>query len=93
MSIFENCISPPDLSPADISPASELTLIERNAARGIVVRGETILLLYTERYHDYSLPGAFTSARFKTLVIPKQHSITGMNNSHKIYEPRSTIET
>ncbi len=47
----------PDLSPIDISPASELTLIVRHAARAIVVKAENILLLYTERYHDYSLPG------------------------------------
>ncbi len=47
----------PDVSPDDLSPESGLKLIERHAARGIVVRGETILLLYTERYHDYSLPG------------------------------------
>lgn len=47
----------PDLSPEDLSPESGLTLIERHAARGIVVRGESILLLYTERYHDYTLPG------------------------------------
>ena len=47
----------PDVSPLDILPASELTLIERHAARGIVIKGEDILLLYTERYHDYSLPG------------------------------------
>ena len=47
----------PDLSPEDISSASELTLLERHAARGIVLKGEQILLLYTKRYHDYSLPG------------------------------------
>jgi 8-oxo-dGTP pyrophosphatase MutT (NUDIX family) len=47
----------PSLSPTDISPSSELKLIERHAARGIVVKDENILLLYTERYHDYSLPG------------------------------------
>lgn len=47
----------PDVSPTDISSASELTLIERHAARGIVLKGEDILLLYTQRYHDYSLPG------------------------------------
>ncbi len=29
----------------------------RHATRGITLRGEDILLLYTERYHDYSLPG------------------------------------
>ena len=47
----------PDVSPVDISAASELTLIVRHAARAIIVKGETILLLYTQRYHDYSLPG------------------------------------
>lgn len=29
----------------------------RKATRGIILEGENILLLYTERYHDYSLPG------------------------------------
>ncbi|NRB40762.1 MAG: NUDIX domain-containing protein [Pseudomonadales bacterium] len=29
----------------------------RKAARAIVLRGQSILLLYTQRYHDYSLPG------------------------------------
>lgn len=47
----------PDLSPVDISPVSELRLAVRHAARGIVLKGDDILLLYTERYHDYSLPG------------------------------------
>ena len=47
----------PDISPDDISATSKLSLIVRHAARGIVIKGETILLLFTERYHDYSLPG------------------------------------
>jgi len=29
----------------------------RKATRAIVMNGESILLLYTKRYHDYSLPG------------------------------------
>lgn len=29
----------------------------RKATRAIVLNGDNILLLYTERYHDYSLPG------------------------------------
>ena len=29
----------------------------RNAARAIILRDSDILLLYTERYHDYTLPG------------------------------------
>lgn len=47
----------PDVSPNDIVSASDRTIIERHATRGIVIKGEEILLLYTERYHDYSLPG------------------------------------
>lgn len=47
----------PDVSESDILPSSSLTLIERHAARAIVLRGADILLLFTERYHDYSLPG------------------------------------
>lgn len=34
-----------------------LKMFTRKAARGIVLRDENILLLYTERYHDYTLPG------------------------------------
>jgi len=29
----------------------------RQAARAIVLNGDNILMLYTERYHDYTLPG------------------------------------
>lgn len=47
----------PDISPADVSPSSNLKLMERHAARAIVTNGENILLLYTQRYDDYSLPG------------------------------------
>lgn len=47
----------PDLSPIDIAPQSKYSLIVRHAARGIVVKGNQILLLHTKRYDDYSLPG------------------------------------
>ena len=47
----------PDISPDDITETSPLTVLQRQAARAIVVRGEQILLLYTEYYDDYSLPG------------------------------------
>ncbi|MGF1682087.1 NUDIX hydrolase [Photobacterium minamisatsumaniensis] len=33
------------------------TIFHRKAARGIILNGEDILMLYTERYHDYTLPG------------------------------------
>jgi len=32
-------------------------VLRRHAARGIVLRGDRILLLFTERYNDFSLPG------------------------------------
>ena len=32
-------------------------VFRRHAARGIVMRGEQILLLFTERYNDFSFPG------------------------------------
>lgn len=47
----------PDINQEDTTSNSDQTVIERHAARGIVLRGDSILLLYTERYHDYSLPG------------------------------------
>lgn len=41
----------PDI--ADLTASS----FNRKATRAIVLNGSDILLLYTERYHDYSLPG------------------------------------
>lgn len=35
----------------------EGTKLEREAVRAIALKGESILLLYTKRYNDYSLPG------------------------------------
>jgi ADP-ribose pyrophosphatase YjhB (NUDIX family) len=32
-------------------------IYERRAARGIILKGSKILLLYTKRYNDYSFPG------------------------------------
>ncbi len=41
---------------ADIADMSAKSFT-RKATRAIVLNGENILLLYTQRYHDYSLPG------------------------------------
>lgn len=38
-------------------PTLDASTKYRRAARGIVLDGENILLLYTARYHDYTLPG------------------------------------
>jgi 8-oxo-dGTP pyrophosphatase MutT (NUDIX family) len=40
----------------DANPHSS-SLFHRQAARAIVLKGDNILMLYTERYHDYTLPG------------------------------------
>lgn len=47
----------PDISPTDISETGTQTIIVRHTARGIVLDNANILLLYTHRYDDYSLPG------------------------------------
>ncbi|OCH14469.1 MULTISPECIES: NUDIX hydrolase [unclassified Aliivibrio] len=41
----------------DIDHLDNQKILQRNATRAIILKGEDILLLYTERYHDYSLPG------------------------------------
>lgn len=40
-----------------IDPLDNKSVFQRKATRAIALRGESILMLYTERYHDYSLPG------------------------------------
>lgn len=41
----------------EIKTLEEKTVFTRLATRSIAMKGEYILLLYTERYEDYSLPG------------------------------------
>ncbi|CZF82157.1 RNA pyrophosphohydrolase [Grimontia celer] len=41
----------------DVLPLEGKSTFHRRAARAIVVKEDMILLLFTERYHDYSLPG------------------------------------
>nr|WP_290731240.1 NUDIX hydrolase [Halobacteriovorax sp. JY17] len=41
----------------DIDSLEGKSIFKREATRAIALRGNSILLLYTERYHDYSLPG------------------------------------
>lgn len=40
-----------------IQPQAAHNIAERIATRAIVLKGDQILLLYTRRYNDYSLPG------------------------------------
>lgn len=41
----------------DILSLDDQNITQRLATRAIVMNGADILLLYTERYHDYTLPG------------------------------------
>lgn len=41
----------------DIHSLDKLAVITRHASRAIVLDGTNILLLYTERYDDYTIPG------------------------------------
>lgn len=41
----------------DVTTLEEKTIFTRLATRSIVIKRDTILLLYTQRYEDYSLPG------------------------------------
>ncbi|OBT07937.1 DNA mismatch repair protein MutT [Vibrio sp. UCD-FRSSP16_10] len=41
----------------NLSHLDQKKIINRRATRAIALQGSSILLLYTERYHDYSLPG------------------------------------
>lgn len=51
MKLLRNTIHP------DIDSLDDKIITQRLATRAIAMQGEQILLLYTERYHDYSLPG------------------------------------
>ncbi len=42
---------------SDDIPNIDASTFHRRAARAIVLNGDSILLLYTKRYHDYTLPG------------------------------------
>ena len=44
-------------TPQAFVASNEATMITRLATRAIVLRGSDILMLYTKRYHDYTLPG------------------------------------
>lgn len=41
----------------DVTSLENKTVFTRYATRSIALKGKTILLLYTKRYEDYSLPG------------------------------------
>lgn len=60
----------------------------RKATRAIVLKGENILLLYTKRYHDYSLPGGGIDEGESNIagLIRELKEETGAHNVQNIEE-------
>lgn len=60
----------------------------RKATRAIVLSGENILLLYTKRYHDYSLPGGGIDEGESNIdgLIRELKEETGAHNVKNIQE-------
>ncbi|MBN3492416.1 NUDIX hydrolase [Vibrio neptunius] len=70
----------------DIGPLDDKTVFQRNAARAIVVDGEDILLLYTERYNDYTIPGGGIDEGEDVIagMVRELQEETGALNIHNI---------
>ncbi|WP_428773362.1 NUDIX hydrolase [Vibrio sp.] len=74
-----------DIHP-DIEHLDDKIILKRNATRAIVVDGEEILVLYTERYHDYSLPGGGLEEGEDIIagMVRELEEETGARNVHQI---------
>ncbi|SFB87905.1 NUDIX hydrolase [Pseudoalteromonas denitrificans] len=61
-------------------------IFQRKAARGIILKGENILMVYTARYHDYTLPGGGIDdgEDIKMGLIRELNEETGAKNIKKI---------
>ena len=70
----------------DINHLDNKVIIQRKAARAIVVSGEEILLLYTQRYHDYSIPGGGIDDGEDIIagLVRELKEETGARNIHSI---------
>ncbi|EKO3416020.1 NUDIX hydrolase [Vibrio fluvialis] len=70
----------------EVEPLSQQRILQRKAARSIVLDGEDILMLYTERYHDYTLPGGGVDEGEDILqgMVRELEEETGAQNIHNI---------
>jgi ADP-ribose pyrophosphatase YjhB (NUDIX family) len=70
----------------DIEHLDDKKIIKRNATRAIAIDGENILLLFTERYHDYSLPGGGLDEGEDVIagMVRELEEETGAQNIHSI---------
>ncbi|WP_318402994.1 NUDIX hydrolase [Photobacterium leiognathi] len=75
----------PELENIDFE-TTKLSIFQRDAARAIVLNGEDILMLYTERYHDYTLPGGGIDAGEDKVqgLIRELEEETGAKNIREI---------
>jgi len=72
----------------EIQNLESKTIFERRATRAITLKGDDILLLYTERYHDYSLPGGGLDSNEDLVegMIRELKEETGANNITDVAE-------
>ncbi|EOU2462622.1 NUDIX hydrolase [Vibrio navarrensis] len=70
----------------EIDHLDDKIIFKRNAARSICLDGEDILLLYTERYHDYTIPGGGLDEGEDVIagMIRELQEETGATNIHNI---------
>ncbi|WP_165314025.1 NUDIX hydrolase [Vibrio ziniensis] len=70
----------------DVERLSQYSVLQRKATRAIVIDGEDILMLYTERYHDYTLPGGGLDDGENVLagLVRELEEETGAQNIHSI---------
>ncbi|MFG1593570.1 NUDIX hydrolase [Halobacteriovorax sp. CON-3] len=76
----------PDIGPRE--SIEEKSVFKRLATRAIALNGEMILMLYTERYDDYSLPGGGLDSGedIKAGMIRELKEETGAQNIREIKE-------
>ena len=73
---------------SDIGSIDNKSIFQRRSTRAIALRGDMILMLFTERYHDYTLPGGGLEEGEETILgmIRELEEETGAKNIIDIKE-------